>query len=308
MSNHSVRSVVLALVGLLALSVLSARADAQTQVVMQNSNGTSVNVGVSLIVAPDEQAAYRFRPTASFRLESIQIPIGRLFGGASTDLVTMTLTVDAGGGPGGVIEASTQPVSVTGTAAHRTLYFDTRPQINAGTTYFLWFTSTNSLVWYGSLAGNPAPTGQINFVEARFQSTDFPGSWFTASQNPGLILTGTPLPIACCNPATGGCTLVANAAACSSFGGVPQSGTTCSPNPCPGPPTPTGACCTGLNCTVTTQSACGAGVYLGNGSTCSPAVVGGPMNVCGRADFDANAQVNADDIFAFLNRWFAGLP
>jgi hypothetical protein len=71
----------------------------------------------------------------------------------------------------------------------------------------------------------------------------------------------------------------------------------------------TGACCQGAACTVAAGSAaCVGGMYLGDGSVCSPMGRGGPVNVCCPTDANNSGQLEIADVFAYLNAWFAGCP
>jgi hypothetical protein len=141
-------------------------------------------------------------------------------------------------------------------------------------------------------------------------------------------------PGACCNTATGSCSLVAQAsctagstwngaASCSptlcpqpsgsccaadgSCTGVVQSnctgtwtsGGSCSPNTCP---QPSGACCSGTVCSIASQAAC-SGSFQGVGSVCGPS--GNPTTCC-PANYNATGGIDVQDIFDFLGGWFAG--
>ncbi|MCC6322697.1 MAG: hypothetical protein IT438_14810 [Phycisphaerales bacterium] len=77
---------------------------------------------------------------------------------------------------------------------------------------------------------------------------------------------------ACCDAATGQCTLT-NACGCA---GALGSGTTCTPNPCPQPPV--GTCCAGVACSQVIQANCG-GSWTQGGS-CSPNPCSQPTGVC----------------------------
>ncbi len=69
---------------------------------------------------------------------------------------------------------------------------------------------------------------------------------------------------ACCD-AMGNCTIDTQSH-CESGGGDYQGdGTPCDPNPCP----PTGACCVGSDCSITTEADC-MGTYQGDGTPCDP--------------------------------------
>ncbi len=66
----------------------------------------------------------------------------------------------------------------------------------------------------------------------------------------------------------------------------------------------TGACCVGTNCSVTTQGAC-TGAFQGLSSSCGPS--GNPTTCC-PANYNGTSGVEVQNIFEFLNAWFAGLP
>jgi hypothetical protein len=142
-------------------------------------------------------------------------------------------------------------------------------------------------------------------------------------------------PGACCNTATGACTLVAqtscttgstwngslacsptpcpqpSGSCCASNGGCATStqaacggtwavGGSCSPNICPQP----GACCNGTVCSVVLQASC-AGAFQSVGSACGPA--GNPTTCC-PINYNGTNGVSVQDIFDFLNGWFSGAP
>lgn len=68
----------------------------------------------------------------------------------------------------------------------------------------------------------------------------------------------------------------------------------------PAPPA-TGACCTGSQCAVTTAAAC-TGAFQGTNSVCGQS--GNPTTCC-PANFDGVGGLGVQDIFGFLNAWFA---
>jgi hypothetical protein len=147
-------------------------------------------------------------------------------------------------------------------------------------------------------------------------------------QNAADFFTGTPVPRnsatpanncvpvvgqgTCCAPA-GACTFVTQATCAS--GSVWTSGGTCTPNTCPQPPS--GVCCRGSTCTTTfanaadcTSSLVGAptagAVYATSSATCnSGAISSGP---CCYANYNKVNGITVQDIFDFLNDWFAGKP
>ncbi len=64
---------------------------------------------------------------------------------------------------------------------------------------------------------------------------------------------------------------------------------------------PTGACCNGTSCSSTTAAAC-TGSYQGVATTCGP--TGNPTTCC-PANFNRVNGLSPQDIFDFLNAWFA---
>ena len=102
-------------------------------------------------------------------------------------------------------------------------------------------------------------------------------------------------PGACCAGA-GTCTTSIQSAC--TGGSVWTSGGSCSPNICP---QPSGACCNGTVCSTSTLAAC-AGSFQGNSSACG--VAGNPTTCC-PINFNLVNGVTVDDIFDFLNAWFA---
>jgi hypothetical protein len=71
-----------------------------------------------------------------------------------------------------------------------------------------------------------------------------------------------------------------------------------------------GACCTGTSCAVTLPppAACvGTNTrYAGDGTTCN--AMGNDTTPCCKADFNQSGAISVQDIFDFLNAWFAGSP
>jgi hypothetical protein len=122
---------------------------------------------------------------------------------------------------------------------------------------------------------------------------------------------------ACC--AASGCSVISNAD-CVTAGGTPQScGTSCSPSPCPA----SGVCCRGSTCTTayTSSTACSGALdtvsptvtarFVSSSSTCNtpvttPGTLGNTATPCCYANYNHNATLEVQDIFDFLNDWFAG--
>ncbi|MBL8878944.1 MAG: hypothetical protein JNG88_07470 [Phycisphaerales bacterium] len=87
--------------------------------------------------------------------------------------------------------------------------------------------------------------------------------------------------------------------ACIDAGGTYQgNGSVCDPNPCI--PAPTGACCVGATCSITTQAAC-TGTYQGDGSGCTPnPCVTDPCGDDPEGDANCDNLVNNFDIDCFV--------
>ena len=123
----------------------------------------------------------------------------------------------------------------------------------------------------------------------------------------GLSCTPDPCTGACCNQFTGECAIVLEA--CCVAMGLQDLGynTKCPAGQCHNA-IPPGACCQGATCTLVVPETACAGSFLGYGSVCAPAVLGGTVNACCKADFNGDGQVTVQDLFSFLAAWFAGCP
>lgn len=106
----------------------------------------------------------------------------------------------------------------------------------------------------------------------------------------------------CCEP-TGACTLVLQAECAAAWDRLG----TCEPNYCPMPGVP-GACCQGAVCVVLTPEQCVGSMmsFAGSNSACN--VAGDMRTPCCKADFNHTDGVTVQDIFDYLNAWFAGEP
>jgi hypothetical protein len=140
-------------------------------------------------------------------------------------------------------------------------------------------------------------------TEGRSNSGTSPG-WNTvlnAGQNTfnGRIFYATTG--ACCT--AGICTITTASACAATFHGI---GTACSPATCP----PAGVCCRGTTCNTTvSQASCTApapigALYVTTSGVCNTA--GSTTTPCCYADFNKNGSLQVQDIFDFLNAWFAG--
>ncbi len=126
--------------------------------------------------------------------------------------------------------------------------------------------------------------------------------------NAGLAGSGTieltlvPFETGACCLAAGGCSLTSALECPGAFQGE---GSPCAPSPCP---TLAGSCCLGTQCQVVDPSACIAagGAFGGSGTTCLQSAQN-PTTCC-RANFNGLGGLSVQDIFDFLNAWFAADP
>jgi hypothetical protein len=113
----------------------------------------------------------------------------------------------------------------------------------------------------------------------------------------------TPDPGACCT--AGACSQTNGSAACTSGGGSYRgTGTTCSPNPC------SGVCCRGSTCNATvSQASCTGNTLAGATFSSSSSTCNAPTSntsPCCYPDYNKVGGISVQDIFDFLNDWFAG--
>lgn len=133
-------------------------------------------------------------------------------------------------------------------------------------------------------------------------------NWQGTFQGVGTTCAGVvcPVPVGACCTSSGACALL-NASICSLFGQWSGPGTTC-PTAC----LPPGVCCRGSTCaTGITATACtaaepvGASFFSGQ-AVCNPA--GGLAAPCCLADVNKRDGVDLQDVFDYLNAWFAQNP
>ncbi len=124
---------------------------------------------------------------------------------------------------------------------------------------------------------------------------------------------GTCSPIDACNGVccSGTACVLASVGQCTAAGTVYIAGGVCSPNPC----VATSVCCRGATCATTFASAAAcsgsliagqvAGAAFPSGSACN---AGSTTVPCCYADYNKAGGVSVQDIFDYLNDWFAGSP
>ncbi len=90
---------------------------------------------------------------------------------------------------------------------------------------------------------------------------------------------------------------------CTALDGTWTLGGTCASTPCTAPIS--GACCRGVLCSITTPAACtGTNTTFNGAPLCNPS--GNNSSPCCRADFNHVNGLSIQDIFDYLNAWFAG--
>jgi hypothetical protein len=114
---------------------------------------------------------------------------------------------------------------------------------------------------------------------------------------------------ACCHLANQRCSLLTQAA-CPAGDNFLGLATTCSPNPCV--TAPAGVCCRGATCNTTvtaancTGNALAGAVHTSTGTACNAA--GNTTSPCCYPDYNKVGGITVQDIFDYLNDWFAGSP
>lgn len=195
---------------------------------------------------------------------------------------------------GGVLEEFTTTVRLTQATV---LSFDStvNPIRFTGDCNWVVVSIDGSLV--ATVNWNLSPTGVTGVLES--QNTD--GSFSvtgTALPMPAITIEGESVNGACCNPQTGQCNLLLRSE-CRIWNGFLYDPTvSCAVNPC----TISGACCSGAACSILTPAQCVSGTFQGGGTSCSPL---GGVNRCCKADFNASGSLSVQDIFDYLNAWFA---
>ncbi len=147
-----------------------------------------------------------------------------------------------------------------------------------------------------NIASVVLPAGQRVLVRVSTFGSTPSGARFTLliSANSGLG--------ACCQ-SSGGC-LLSDVANCP---GIFVPGGACVPSPCV---QPAGQCCRGAICSIVDPASCvgtsnGGAVFNASDSSClSPTGIA----LCCLPDYDKLGGITINDIFAFLNDWFAGSP
>jgi hypothetical protein len=188
--------------------------------------------------------------------------------------------------------------------------------LTGGTTYYVRvgsFDYTSSPIETGSfqvVVSNVNPLGACCETSGACTQTDaarctVAGAVFTAGN--ACSPNSCPQPGACCDPATGGCTLasVIGGTGCPVGNTYLGDNTTCTPNTCP---QPDGACCCGSSCSLTPPAACtGTNTqFMGTGTVCN--VAGNNTTPCCRADYNQSGSVSVQDIFDFLGGYFSLNP
>jgi hypothetical protein len=187
--------------------------------------------------------------------------------------------------------------------------------------------ATGVLVANGSCAPNACPQPQVGVCCQSDGScvVATPGIPAASCGSGNLVVNGSCTPNACVQPQVGTCCLPdgscgianpgdplgTNTATCTT-GTLTVNGT-CTPNTCP--PPAAGVCCRGASCSTSfaDQAACLAAApalqpgashaFVTSSSTCNS---GSSTTPCCYANYNHNATLEVQDIFDFLNDWFAG--
>jgi hypothetical protein len=157
--------------------------------------------------------------------------------------------------------------------------------------------------------GGTLPATQANLGEPRtldFQAAPFDTAGpFYVTIDPG---TCTTVAAGACCFGTTGCVLMSSAQCTAASGTYSGDSTVCNPSPCGG--ATTGVCCRGATCSIVLSTACtvasgAAGAHFVAGNACNS---GSTTTPCCYADFNKVGGISVNDIFDFLNDWFAGSP
>lgn len=280
----------------MALAACALPARAQQQAVLDTFPDGAA--GPALLPLTTSRVAIGFTTPNSLPARALTSIVLGYYGVASGEI---TLCTDSGGNPGTPLatiplpNSSSDPSCVT-----RTIPFTPSITLDPNRVYWLII---GRITQVGSVnvcfAANPAvvPASRILAPGAGWQpATNF---------RPAIRVLLEPSASACCNSTAAACTLMP-ASVCTSLGLSAIPGGVCTPAACQA----SGACCRGAACTFTIQSSCvqGAtpGVWLGANITCAPMGRGGSFNACCPADVDGTPGLGVEDIFRYLNAWFAG--
>jgi hypothetical protein len=185
--------------------------------------------------------------------------------------------------------------------------------LTAGTTYLIRVAGYNSATGTYTVrvigGGGTIPTGACcaadgtcTAVAQTACSTTYQGDATVCNPNPCPPPSGS-----CCAP-SGACSTGIQSA-CS---GAWTSGGSCSPNICP---VPSGVCCRGATCSISMTDSSSCAGSVGAGSTTSGVwsttsgvcnAAGNSTSPCCYADYNKTGGISVQDIFDFLNDWFAG--
>jgi hypothetical protein len=288
--------------GIAAVAALPLASLAQTTVLIDTFNpGNGFTTAGTVTTTASIVNVVRFAVPAGGNVTVSSVDMALAVGGSVTS-AQVGIFNDSGGLPVGMpIVSASIPDPLSGTMVFVSTPFAASAQLTAGRNYWVgtFMTGTGSISWGATGSGSFPPT-------ARFDGA----AWSSLSLPYALSIRVTVVPSvsACCNGrGTGGCAVIAPAD-CAAVGGVPSgNATTCTAVNCA--TIVPGACCHGATCQSITSPSCAAIVgarFLG-GTSCTPVAAGGP-NPCCPADFNNSGGLSPQDIFDFLNAWFAGCP
>jgi hypothetical protein len=265
------------------------------------SNSFSSSGGFTIYSASYWAASFTVPAGPNVVISTVDVALSVPF--AQSAAANVGIWANSGSVPTGspIVSSAINTAALTTTATMVTVPFSSSTQLTAGQTYWVGI-SVPSVSTAQILMG----TGPTALPMAVFAN----GFWSAQSGgHPAIRVTASVYvaPAACCNGHGGGGCVVLSQSDCAALGGAFATGVaTCAAANCPAI-TP-GACCTGAACLLRTPAQCtGTSRYLGAGAPCTPVGPGGP-NPCCAADFDNSGGLSTQDIFSFLNAWFAGCP
>ncbi|MFN7020685.1 MAG: choice-of-anchor R domain-containing protein [Phycisphaerales bacterium] len=309
MLSRDVRNIVLAAAAAAAAAAAfapTARADILATNLGEDGGYSATATQFGALDGPSLQVrlAIRFTTPAGatpFVLSRIRLPLGLVGPGVSVT-IPIELAADEQGLPGTAIETLSMPVGNGSSLA--TADSARGSVLQPGVRYWIVVPaeSTEHLFFWQYGVGPTVPYASQVIVRGVQGPWQAQGAGYV-----GYVVEGRAALGACCNSAVSGACAVLSAEACQSLGlDFRGHGTACSSTPCP-LWFPTGACCTGAACTTTVSVFC-TGTFLGTGSVCDPAALGGAVNPCCRADVNSSGSLSVQDLFEYLGAYFGACP
>ena len=286
---------------LLALTLLAPSARAQNFTLIDTFGPGNTFTSVGTVAGSSTIVnAVRISVPAGPDVNVVSIDMALAITGAVSSLQVGVFNESAGLPVGMPIMSGVVPGPINATLSFQSTSFTSTTPLLAGHNYWVgpFMSGTGQDFWGGGLTGS---------TSAAF----FNGSTWASETTPNPLsirVTVRPVSAPCCNArGTGGCVIL-NPADCQTVGGIIGPGSSCAAALCA--INALGACCRGTTCSVTTTLGCIAVAptarFLGVGTSCTP--LPGGTNPCCPADFDNSGALSVQDIFNFLQSWFAGCP